>query len=81
MTTFAIHNNKNGHIMNKRLYRSKSEKMIAGVCGGLGEYLDVDPTIIRIAFACLCIFSVVIPGLLLYIIMALIMPQNGGYLK
>ncbi len=34
--------------MQKRLYRSRTEKMIAGVCGGLAEYFDIDPTIIRI---------------------------------
>ncbi|MFD1361656.1 PspC domain-containing protein [Lentibacillus salinarum] len=37
--------------MRKRLYRSNSERMISGVCGGLAEYFDIDPTIIRLLFA------------------------------
>ena len=34
--------------MNKRLYRSNREKMLGGICGGLGEYFDVDPTVVRV---------------------------------
>ena len=36
--------------MNKRLFRSRKERMVAGVCGGIGEYLNIDPTLIRLAF-------------------------------
>ncbi|RYG74413.1 PspC domain-containing protein [Lentibacillus lipolyticus] len=39
--------------MKKRLYRSRSERMISGICGGLAEYFDIDPTIIRLLFAAL----------------------------
>ncbi len=56
----------------KKLYRSKSDKMVGGVCGGLGEFLGVDPTLVRLAFVLLTIFGG--SGLLLYIIMWLIVP-------
>lgn len=41
--------------MNKKLYRSENNKMVAGVCGGIGEYFNVDPTLIRLAWAILSI--------------------------
>ncbi len=58
--------------MAKRLYRSRTDRMIWGVCGGLANYFDVDPTIIRIA-AVLSIF-VSGAGILAYIIMAIVVP-------
>jgi phage shock protein C len=57
----------------KKLYRSRSDKMIAGVCGGLGQYLGIDPTLIRLAFVLLLLFGIG-SGLLAYIVMMLIMP-------
>ena len=51
--------------------------MIAGVCAGIAEYFDVDPTIVRIVYALLTICSVGFPGLIVYIILALIMPEKG----
>ena len=59
----------------KRLYRSREERMAFGVCGGLGEYFDVDPTLIRLVFVAL-IFLGVGSGLLLYIVMAIIVPER-----
>ena len=55
----------------KKLYRSSTDSRIAGVCGGLGEYLDVDPTWIRIAFgvALLCYGVGFIPYVILWILM------------
>lgn len=58
----------------KKLYRSKSDRIIAGVCGGLGEYLDIDPIFIRLAFVLLTIFGGA--GILIYIIMFLIVPEE-----
>jgi phage shock protein PspC (stress-responsive transcriptional regulator) len=58
----------------KKLYRSKSDKMLAGICGGLGSYLNIDPTIIRLIMIVLCIFTVIIPLLIVYFIAALIIP-------
>jgi len=60
--------------MNKqKLYRSSSEKMIAGVCGGLGDYLGLDPTIVRLIFILLFVMGG--QGLLIYLILWLIMPE------
>lgn len=60
--------------MQKKLTKS-SKKSLAGVCGGLAEYFDIDPTLVRVAYVALSIFSAAFPGLLLYVILALIMPE------
>ena len=59
--------------MEKRLYRSDENKVICGVCGGLGEYFNIDPTIVRLLWAIL-VFSG--PGILAYIVAAIIMPRR-----
>ncbi|MBX3709684.1 MAG: PspC domain-containing protein [Gammaproteobacteria bacterium] len=56
----------------KRLYRSRKERMIAGVCGGLAEYFGIDPTWIRLAFVVL--FFIGGSTLLIYLIMWLVVP-------
>ena len=58
----------------KKLYRS-SNRILAGVCGGVAEYLDVDPTLIRVIYAVLSMFTAAFPGLLLYIILMILMPN------
>ncbi len=58
--------------MNKKLYRSSTDKKIAGVCGGIAEYMNVDSTIVRL-IAVLLVFGCG-SGLLAYIVAALIMP-------
>ena len=58
----------------KKLYRS-SNRILAGVCGGIAEYLDVDPTLIRVAYVMLSMFTVAFSGLLLYIILMILMPN------
>lgn len=58
----------------KKLYRSRSNSMISGVCGGLAEYVGMDPTIMRLLYVLLSIFSAGFPGLLFYIIAMLIIP-------
>lgn len=63
--------------MNKKLTRSATDKMLCGVCGGIAEYLDVDPTVIRVAYVALSLFSAAFPGLILYIVLALIIPQKS----
>ncbi len=57
----------------KKLYRSNTDKMIAGVCGGLAQYFGVDSTLIRLIFA-LLVFLGVGSGILLYIILAIVVP-------
>lgn len=56
----------------KKLTKSSTNRVLAGVCGGIAEYLGCDPTIIRLLFIALSIF--VGSGLLLYILAAIIMP-------
>ena len=66
-------NPKNVIIM-KRLYRS-SNRVMAGVCGGIAEYFDIDPTLIRVAYVVLSLFSAAFPGVLLYIILMILIPN------
>lgn len=67
-----------GYKTEKRLKRSRSERMLFGVCGGLGKYFGVDPTLIRLAFVFLILLSGIFPGIVIYIIMAIIMPQEDS---
>ena len=57
----------------KKLYRSKTNKMIAGVCGGLAQYFGIDATVVRLILALLVFFGMG-SGILLYIILAILMP-------
>lgn len=60
--------------MEKKLRRSNN-KMIAGICSGIADYLAIDPTIVRIVYVLLSLSTVAFPGIILYIILLLIMPQ------
>lgn len=62
------------YTMERRLTRSKTERKIFGVCGGLAEYFGIDPTLVRLAFVVLTLFNGI--GLVLYIILAIIMPSE-----
>ena len=62
----------------KKLTRS-TNKVLAGVCGGIAEYFDIDPTLVRICYAALSIFTAAFPGVLLYIIMLILMPQGSDF--
>lgn len=59
----------------KKLKRS-SNKILAGICGGIAEYFELDPTLVRVIYVALSIFTTGFPGLLLYIIMMLLMPPT-----
>ena len=61
--------------MEKKLQKSATDKKIAGVCGGLGKYLGIDPTVIRIIFVLLVVFAGT--GILAYLILALLMPNEA----
>lgn len=61
------------------LYRSETNRVIAGVAGGLGEYFNVDPTIIRILFILMTVFGG--SGLIIYLVLWLIIPSKSGTLK
>jgi phage shock protein C len=55
--------------------KKSHDKMIAGVCGGIAEWLGWDPTIVRIVYVLVSIFSAAFPGILVYIILMLVMPS------
>ena len=59
----------------KRLYRSTKNKTVAGIFGGLGEYLDVDPTLLRLGYVLVTAFTGFLPGIMAYIVAALIIPK------
>ncbi len=58
----------------KKLYRSKSDKKLAGVCGGLSQYLNIDSTVVRLVWLACCLFCGA--GLLLYAIAWIVMPEE-----
>jgi phage shock protein C len=58
----------------KRLTRSSKHKMIAGVCGGLAEYFELDPTLVRVAYVLVSIVSAAFPGILAYIVLMFVLP-------
>ena len=60
--------------MEKRLYKSNTNKMLDGVCGGIAAYFNVDATIIRLAWVLFCAMGC--SGVLAYIIMAIILPRE-----
>lgn len=61
----------------KRLYRSKSDRMISGVCGGMGAYFNIDSSFIRIGWVLATLFSIGI-GVLIYILLIFILPEESG---
>jgi len=60
----------------KRLYRSKKERKIAGICGGLGELFDIDPTLIRLGFVIIAFATGVLPLVLAYLVSWWIVPEE-----
>ena len=63
-------------LMKKRLYRIESGKLLAGVCGGIAEYFDIAPTLIRALWVLFCILGG--SGILLYIILAVLIPSEDS---
>jgi phage shock protein PspC (stress-responsive transcriptional regulator) len=62
--------------MTKKLFRSRNNRMIGGVCGGLGEYFNVDPTLIRVVFVFLLLPGG-FPGLLPYLVLWAVVPEQS----
>jgi phage shock protein C len=60
--------------MEKRLFRSQSRKMLAGVCGGLGDYFDIDVTLVRLVFVAISLVTAVVPMAIFYLIAWIIIP-------
>lgn len=64
---------------NKKLYRTRSNRMICGVCGGLGTFLGVDATVVRVLYAVISLLAGAgFLGLVLYFILAVIIPEDDG---
>ena len=61
-----------------RLTRSKSERMLLGVCGGIAKWLGWDPTIVRVAYVLISICSAAFPSIFVYLILALVMPPGDS---
>ena len=59
----------------KRLYRSESDKMIGGVCGGIAEYFTLDPTLVRLGYIVLSVFTV-FSGVIAYFVLWIIVPKR-----
>lgn len=68
-------NFKKDTIMEKKLMKS-NDKKLCGVLAGVAEYLELDPTLVRVVYALLSVCSAAFPGLILYIILALVMPEK-----
>jgi phage shock protein C len=60
----------------KKLYRSLTQKMMAGVCGGLAEYFDIDVSIIRLIFIAIALASALVPMFIFYIIAWIVIPTQ-----
>ena len=62
--------------LSKPLVRSRSKAMIAGVCAGIAQWLGWDVTVVRVLYVALSVFSAAFPGLLVYLILWLVMPEG-----
>ena len=61
--------------MNKRLTRSTTDVKLCGVCAGIAEYFGIDPTLVRIAYAVIMLFSAFVPCIVLYLLLSMIVPK------
>lgn len=60
----------------KHLYRSSTHRVFAGVCGGLGEYLGIDPVVVRLLWVLATVFTGFVPGIIAYIIVIFVIPEE-----
>jgi len=60
----------------KQLFRSKTNRVIAGICGGIGDMVNIDPVIIRLLAVFLCVITGLIPGVITYIVAIFIVPEK-----
>ena len=66
-------------MMKKRLYKDHTDKKLCGVCSGIAKYFDIDPTVVRLALVLFCLLGG--SGILAYIICAIVMPDEPGYIE
>jgi phage shock protein C len=60
----------------KRLYLSNTDRKVFGVCGGIGDYFDVDPTLVRLGVVALALLTAIVPVLIAYIVARFIVPER-----
>jgi len=65
-------------IVERRLRRSKSHRMIGGVVGGLADYFDRDPTLLRVLYVLISVLSAAFPGILVYVILWIVIPEDDA---
>ncbi len=65
--------------MNDRLYRSVEDRVVTGVCGGLAERFDADPSLVRVGYAIVALMTGIFPLVILYVIMTIVVPEDPGW--
>lgn len=60
----------------RKFFRSRADVKISGVCGGIAEYFDLDPALVRVGWVVLTVFTAGFPGVIGYLIIALVVPQR-----
>ena len=65
--------------MNKRLYKDRKNQKISGVCAGIAKFFGIDPTLVRLALVLFCVLGG--SGILAYIICAIVIPDEPGYIE
>jgi phage shock protein PspC (stress-responsive transcriptional regulator) len=70
-----IYSAEGGFMATARLCRSRRNRVIAGVCGGLAEWLGWDPTLVRVLYVAVSVFSAAFPGILVYLVLWVLMPR------
>jgi phage shock protein C len=71
--TAPYHLRHHGHVDGRQLTRSRVNRRIAGVCGGIGEYFDVDPTLVRVIFVLVTFLG--LAGIIVYVVLWIVMPE------
>lgn len=66
------------NVKNKKLYKSTNNKMLSGVCAGFADFIGIDPTIVRVIYALVSFFTGGFPGVIIYIMLAIIIPEDNG---
>jgi phage shock protein C len=60
------------------LHRSRNNRILAGVCGGMAEWLGWNPTLVRVLFVLVSVLSAAFPGIIVYLVLWVLMPLDGG---